>query len=97
MQSLNDIVLQIHMTFLSNKDSIGWITSFKDEISPLSYQEFQNLVNMLEGVSEAEHANFTETLNSNAMPAHLKARAESTLNFDALIQQLKIEYTLWNS
>ncbi len=97
MNNLNDIVLRIHMTFLSNKHTVEWITSFEDEISPLSQQEFHNLVSMLEGVSEAERANFMETLTYNDIPEHLLSKAANPSNFDALIEQLKIEYSRWKS
>ncbi len=93
--SLNDIVLRIHMTFLSNKDSVEWITSFKDEISPLSQDEFENLVNVLEGVSQEEQANFSETVMNNQIPAHLLSRATDISKFHELIERLKVEYAHW--
>jgi hypothetical protein len=95
--TLNDTVLRIHMTYLSNKESVEWIASFENEIAHLDMAEFQNLVNMLEGVSGEEQANFDETIMNNEIPMHLQNRAAGSNNFSALIEQLKIEYSRWNS
>ena len=96
MNSLNDIVLRIHMTFLSNQHTVEWVASFENEVSPLSGEDFDNLVAMLEGVAREEHNNFIETINNNAIPDHLHARAANLSKFHDVIEQLKTEYTRWN-
>ena len=95
MKNLNDIVLQIHMTFLSNKGSVEWIASFEDDISPLKEKEFQNLINILEGVAQQEQANFMESAHYNNIPAHIQTKESDPSNFYALIEQLMLEYTQW--
>ena len=97
MHTLNDIALQIHMTFLNHKDSVEWISSFKDEIASLSDYDFQTLINMLEGISQAEHNNFAEALTMNNIPAHLQKRATTASNFNHLIEHLKLEYFHWQN
>jgi hypothetical protein len=95
MRNLNDIVLQIHMTFLNHRDSVAWISSFKDEISPLSEAEFQRLIDMLEGVDQAEQANFAESLSMNNIPSHLQLKAAGQATLYVLIEKLKEEYSSW--
>lgn len=95
MSSLNDIVLRIHMTFLNNKDRVDWISSFEDEITPLSEDDFNNLVHVLEGVCQEEQVNFSDTIMNNQIPSHLLSRATDATKFYELIEQLKIEYARW--
>lgn len=97
MLSLNDLILQIHMTFLNHPHSVEWVSSFKDDIAPLSLQEFDTLINMLEGVSEQEEDNYTQTIMYNNIPKHLQERAANTSNFQRLIDQLRIEYAIWQT
>ncbi len=95
--SINDIVLRIHMTFLNNKRSVDWISSFKDEIAPLDEAEFHKLIDILHGISEQEQANFADAIMHNNIPAHLQQRAGETLDFTALIEKLQAEYARWKS
>jgi len=97
MQNLNDIVLQIHMTFLNHKESIEWISSFENEISPLNEKEFEDLINMLEGVAHQEQANFMESIHHNKIPMHLQVKALEAPSFHDLIEQLKHERKHWKS
>ncbi len=96
MRSLNDISLQIHMTFLNNKDSVEWITSFKDDIVPLSQRDFDSLIDALEGIAIQEQANFTETIYNNRIPQQLQAKATDPSAFYLLIEQLRIERRRWD-
>lgn len=96
MKSLSDICLQIHMTFLNHKDSVEWIKSFKDDIAPLSQTDFENLINLLEGIAIQEQANFTETLYNSRIPQKLLAKAIDPSAFYLLIEQLRIERRRWD-
>ncbi len=97
MTNINDIVLHIHMTYLNNKHSIAWISSFEDEIAPLSTEEFQRLIHLLDEIAQAEQANFMESIINHSIPASLQTKAADASNFLGLIEQLKIEYAQWKS
>lgn len=97
MSSLNDLVLQIHMTLLNHKDSIDWITSFKDEIAPLKPYEFEKLITTLEGVVMEEQNNFMDTVMHNQIPISLQAKASGPEKLVELIERLKVEYQGWNA
>ena len=97
MTSLNDISLQIHMTFLNHKDSVEWISSFKDDIEPLSQRDFDSLIILLEGIAIEEQANFTETLYNSRIPQKLQAKATDPSAFYLLIEQLRIERRHWDA
>ncbi len=97
MNSLNDIVLRIHMTYINNKHDVEWIISFEEEISPLSQEDFNKLIGMLEGVFEQEQANFMETIMHNDIPMHLQAKAATTSNLVEIIERLKVHYPEWKA
>lgn len=94
MSSINDLVLRIHMTFLNNKNSVEWVETFDEEIAPLSQEEFEKLVDILNGVAEQEQANYADAVMQNAIPEHLQRRAGASLDFSALIEKLQEVYNL---
>lgn len=95
MRSLNDIILQIHMTFLNHKNSLEWVSSFKDEISPLSQEDFNTLIGMLEGVAQEEQNNYMESLQNNKIPMHLQMKATLPDQLYNVIDLLKRLYLDW--
>lgn len=97
MNSLNDIVLRIHMTYINNKHDVEWIVSFEDEIAPLNEEDFTTLIGMLEGVFEQEQANFMETIMHNEIPMHLQSKAATTSNLVEIIERLKLHYPQWKA
>jgi len=97
LASINDLVLQIHMTFLSNKTSVEWISSFKEDIVPLNESDFQRLVSMLEGVAQQEQENYMQSLQMNKIPVHLQRKAVDVGSLYHLIEHLKSEYIAWNA
>jgi uncharacterized membrane protein SpoIIM required for sporulation len=95
MPNPHDVAMQIHMTFLNHKDSVEWISGFKEEITSLPYHQFETLIQTLEGISQAEEDNFTQAINSHNIPPHLQAKAATVANFKHLIEHIKLKYLHW--